>query len=87
MPWVRRRRYRKERSFATRNVSDALIKDFVQRLLEDEKVNSPYIPDVIERYVYEPALGKVMNTLKNVLQTVSIRIMDHEIVLTLRPVE
>ena len=74
------------KGFQESGVSEEAIRQFVIQILKDNGVNLQFVPDAVEQYVYEKTISKVMHALENVIETVSIRILDHEIVMRLQPI-
>jgi hypothetical protein len=55
------------------------IKIYVADMLAKKECNLSYIPDFIERRLYENMFGMFINLLDHVLSTASINIMDYQI--------
>ncbi len=74
-------------STSKRDLTDeeAAIDRVVQRLLSNPSVNQAYVPDSLERKVYERLLTQVIGTLKETLESTKIEILDHVITLHMAP--
>jgi len=55
------------------------IDKFVSELLKDDSINSPFIPDSIEKNIYNSIVNVVIGIVEKVLDTASIQFLNHEI--------
>lgn len=62
------------------------IRRVVKQMLADKDINT-LIPDVIESKIYENLLVVLFGHLKNTLSTTKVQFMEHEITLTIKPLE
>lgn len=61
------------------DISKKKIKDHVDKILENSDTNISYLPDFVERKIYENIFGIVLNLLDDILETTSIKLIGHEI--------
>ena len=61
------------------------VKKFVDKILSNVNINQSTIPDAIERSMYEKVFSLLLLNVKEVLETVRIELVDHEVTLTVRP--
>lgn len=60
-------------------VSKQKIEKIVDKMLEDENINIPYLPDFVERQLYVNVYTLLLNMLDSVADTTSIEILGHKI--------
>lgn len=60
-------------------ISTDLIHQYVQNMLDQEEYNIGYIPDFVERQIYEKFFRLLLALLERTIETSSIKIMGHEI--------
>lgn len=56
-----------------------LVKKHVREMLEREECNIEYIPDFVERRLYEKIFGMILALMEHTLETSSINFMGHDI--------
>lgn len=66
-------------------ISKSQINKFVDELLDDEDVNSKYIPDFVERQLYRNIFKILLGTLDNLFDSTSVKFMGHQITFDLQP--
>lgn len=54
-------------------------------LLNQRRINSPYIPDDVEQRLYEQVLGVIVDQIKQILEDTRVEFLDHEIRFVLVP--
>ena len=70
------------------SVSTDVIKQYVSDMLEKEECNIGYIPDFVERQLYEKMFGMLLGLLEHTIETTSVNFMGHQIRFYLtRPIE
>jgi len=62
-----------------------VLEDFVDSILEEPTLNSPFIPDVIERVVYLNCVIVVFNLIADLSQGVKISFMGHKLTWRFEP--
>lgn len=60
-------------------ISTELIHQYVQNMLDQEEYNIGYIPDFVERQIYEKFFRLLLALLERTIETSSVKIMGHEI--------
>lgn len=65
-------------------ISKVQLEAYVEKLLDDPKVNSNYIPDFVEESIYRNALGMVLNLLDHILETTKIELLGHQLKLDIQ---
>ena len=60
------------------SISTAVIKDYVQQMLDKEECNIGYIPDFVERQIYEKTFNMLLGLLEHTIETTSVNFMGHE---------
>ena len=68
------------------DVSNEKINDFIDKLLKTD-TNIKYLPDFVERQIYQNILTMGLNILDDMLETTSIQFVGHEIKFDLRTAE
>lgn len=63
------------------------IKNLVDEMLENDKINNSYIPDFIERKLYENVFTVIIGLLKETLENTSIKLLNQNITLNIEPDE
>ena len=66
-------------------ICEIAVKKFVDKILSNVNINQSTIPDAIERSMYEKVFALLLLNVKEVLETVRIELVDHEVTLTVRP--
>lgn len=61
------------------------ISTFIDTILNDMSTNINWIPDSVERELYEKILVKMFGVLHHTLKTVEIRFMNHVITIHIEP--
>ena len=62
------------------------IRKLVDGILKDKDINNQFIPDVLERKIYENVLEVVMSQIKLTLESTKIEFMNHEINFVVKPI-
>lgn len=68
-------------------LSRTRVNEFVDKLLEDDNVNIKYLPDFVERRIYQNVFNILVNILDNIVETTTINIMGHHLILDVVPNE
>ena len=68
------------------NNLDKSIDDYVDRMLEDEEINSS-IPDYIEKKMYKKVFKSGIKIFKNITDNTKISFMNHNIKIEIEPEE
>jgi len=63
------------------------IKDLVTKILLNKNVNLTFLPDSIERKIYEKLLTFGVDEIKEFISTVKIQFLNYEITLDMHPIE
>jgi hypothetical protein len=63
------------------------VKSLVDEMLENNKINNSYIPDFIERKLYENVFTVIISLLKETLENTSIKLLNQNITLNIEPDE
>ena len=63
------------------------IKKLVNHLLENDNINNTYIPDFIERKLYENVFTLLIGVLKDTLENANIKILNQNIGFKISPEE
>lgn len=63
------------------------IKDLVTKILLNKNINLTFLPDSIERKIYEKLLTFGIDELKELLSSVKIQFLNYEITLDMHPIE
>jgi hypothetical protein len=66
-------------------LSKEKINDFVEKLLNNKNINMSYIPDRIEKEMYKNIITMLFAILIDVSNTTKIKIIGHEITITIKP--
>ena len=69
------------------HINSDKIYALVDELLKNEKINSPYIPDFIERKIYANCMLLLLRLIDRIIEGANINILGHELRLSLRPCE
>jgi hypothetical protein len=78
---------RQEESSRTERVlQNKNIELLVLHLLQNKKNNISWLPDSIEKKMYQDLLELVIHDLEFLIKTVKIQYLDHEITLNLNPI-
>lgn len=64
---------------------DTAIHQFVNKLLEDVRLNNSMIPDAIERKMYFELFETLLEILKKVADTTVIEFLNHRITIKIEP--
>lgn len=67
-------------------VSVVHVEQFVEKLLADSTTNLSFVPDAIERAMEKNMLLFLLKAVAHAVDTASIQLMDHEIVMHMRPI-
>jgi len=62
------------------NINKDSLRLFVSKMLDKEEINMGYIPDFVEKKLYENILNIILNIIDNILSETSIKIFNHKIV-------
>lgn len=60
-------------------VSMEVVKQYVSEMLEKEECNIGYIPDFVERELYEKMFTLLLGLLEHTIETTSVNFLGHEI--------
>jgi hypothetical protein len=60
---------------------DAIVEDF----MNDKAINQKWIPDFVERVIYKNVLRLVVGLFAQILETTSVSLMGHRVVLDVQP--
>ena len=63
------------------------VQKLVNKILENDNINSPLIPDYIERKIYTNVFNIFIGLVKETIETTNISILNHNITLKLNPHE
>ena len=66
-------------------LSKEKIDEFVESLLKDENINMSYVPDSVEREMYKNIFSLLFAIIIDVANTTKIKIVGHEITITIKP--
>jgi hypothetical protein len=55
------------------------IDKFVKQLLEDDSINSSFIPDSIEKNIYSSIVNVLIGIIEKILDSASIEFLNHQI--------
>ena len=66
--------------------SKILISSFVEELLIDKNINIKYVPDYIEKKIYENILIILIHMLDKILKTANIQLLNHKIIFDIVPI-
>ena len=77
--------FKKKENLNNNKISRKIIDKYVSRLIEDENVNIDFLPDFIEKKIYNNIFTLILGILDNILDTVEIRFLDHKIEFDLIP--
>lgn len=69
----------------TEAVSTEAIEAVVAAFMEEDGLNSPLIPDALERKLYKNTLKLVMTTLHKALETTHVELLGHRVTFQLAP--
>jgi hypothetical protein len=75
----------KAESKISSKLSKEKIQELVSKLIKDDDINIDYLPDFVEKKIYENVLNILVNLLDSVVDTASINILNHTIKLDLVP--
>lgn len=67
------------------NPEDTAVRQFVNKLLEDVKLNNSMIPDAMERKMYFELFETLLEVLKKVADTTVIEFLNHRITIKIEP--
>lgn len=62
-----------------RQVSMEVIRQYISDMLENEDCNIEYLPDFVERRLYEKIFSMLMGLMEHTLETTSVNFMGHQI--------
>jgi hypothetical protein len=60
-------------------VSMDIVREYVAKMLEKEECNIEYIPDFVERRLYEKMFGMILTLMEHTLESTSVKFMGHQI--------
>lgn len=63
------------------------IREFVKKMLERDDINVAFIPDSVEAKLYESLLAVLIYDIKEVIESVNIKLLNFEIKLSMKPIE
>ena len=61
-------------------VSKEAIKSYVDKILENEDMNISYLPDFVEKKIYENTFSILLNLLDDIMENIQINIINHKLV-------
>ncbi len=67
------------------DIEDIVLENMVKRYLNDEHINSKFIPDFIEKKLYKNILKILIGILKDTMENAEINVLDHKIKFTIEP--
>ena len=67
-------------------ISEEKIDEFVNEILKDQNININYFPDAVERKLYRNVLILVFSLLNKTVDSASIKVIGHEIKITINPI-
>lgn len=62
------------------------LDDFISHLVRQKPIRCRYIPEFIERDIYENILRLMLHNLSEILQSIRIEFLHHEITIHIGPV-
>jgi hypothetical protein len=66
-------------------ISDKVVDEFVDSLINDPKINIKYIPDSIERSFYRNVVMSILGSISNMLSGTKINMLGHVILMYMVP--
>ena len=69
------------------DAGEAAIDAFIDEILRDSATNMSCVPDTLERAMYRRTFRFLVSAAKKSLLSVSIRALNHEIVMDIRPLK
>jgi hypothetical protein len=68
-----------------KEISQAKINEFVNKLLNNKEVNVTYLPDWVEAQLYKNVFTIFINVLDDLFDSISLKIIGHELKLKMSP--
>ena len=81
---AKKKRTLKLKSPEITKVSQEKIKYYVDNLLKNSDTNISYLPDFVERRIYQNILGISLNLIDDILQTTTVNFLGHQITFDLQ---
>lgn len=76
-----------KKEFVTQ-ISRQKINQFVdEEIMKNQSVNSPYIPDLMEKQLYRNVINVALGVIESVITTTNISVLGHTIELDIKPKE
>jgi len=61
-------------------ISKEAIENYVDKILENEDMNISYLPDFVEKKIYENTFSILLNLLDDIMENIQINIINHKLV-------
>ena len=61
-------------------ISKEAIENYVDKILENEDMNISYLPDFVEKKIYENIFSILLNLLDDIMENIQINILNHKLV-------
>lgn len=72
---------------ADKLLTQQTIKEIVDGFMRDEAINSRFVPDYVERSIYQNVLTLVVGIMERVVEGAEVQVLGHTITLQMRPTE
>lgn len=79
--------FSKEQEQSKKKEIDKNIKELVFNILKNKNINLSFLPDSIERRLYENLLSFGIEEIKELISTVRIQFLNYEITLDMHPLD
>ncbi len=61
-------------------ISKEAIENYVDKILKNEGMNISYLPDFVEKKIYENIFSIILNLLDDIMENTQINILNHKLV-------
>lgn len=61
-------------------ISKEAIEKYVEKILENKDMNISYLPDFVEKKIYENVFSITLNLLDDIMENIQINILNHKLV-------
>lgn len=69
----------------TQPLSREITDEFIEKLLSDDRINIGYLPDFVERQIYKNVFNLLFAATDDILSSMSIKFLGHELILNTKP--